>query len=126
MKKLKIKKPTRKSLIRKLDNKVSEIVRKRDTNCVICFSTKQITAGHLFSRRFYSTRWDLDNVFTQCWPCNYTHGRDQSKYFLWYINKFGLEKFKELEKKAHQVSHFKTADLVEFLEQMKGINNLTL
>lgn len=123
MKKLKTKKPSRKSLIMKLDILVSKIVRERNPYCVQCgLKGKQLGAGHVFSRKYYSTRWDLDNVFTQCWPCNYTHGRDQAKYFLWYINKFGLDKFRELDKKAHQVSHFKTSDLQALLDQLGGRN----
>lgn len=109
-------------LKKKLDTLVRELTLKEAQGCVLgidCAGVLQ--AGHVFSRAHYSTRWDLVNVFTQCWKCNYTHGRDQSKYFLWYIDRFGLPKFQELDKKAHSISNFKDFDLQEMLLKLDTI-----
>ena len=116
-----MKKPSRKSLIKKLDELVSKIVRKRNPYCVQCGSKKQSGAGHVFSRRFYSVRWDLDNVWTQCWSCNYRHKvSDPYLYWKWYQDKFGIEKFNKLAVKAHEISHFKESDLLILLNQLEN------
>lgn len=118
-----MKKPCRKTLIRKLDKLVSEIVLKRDSKCVICGSIKQLGAGHLFSRRFYNGRWDLDNVYLQCWGCNFRHTKDPYPYWSWFMDKFGLNKFSELAKKVRQVTHFKSSDLIEMYEELNTENS---
>jgi hypothetical protein len=71
-----MRKITRKGLIRKLDKLVAETVIKRDGKCVVCGSNQKLTCGHLFSRVAYSTRWDLDNCYTQCLSCNFKHEYD--------------------------------------------------
>mgnify|MGYP001614439918 CR=1 FL=1 len=118
-----MKKPTRKSLIRKLDILVSKIVRERDKSCVMCGSIKQLKAGHLFSRRYYNGRWNLDNVWTQCWPENFRHSNDSYPYWNWYITKFGFKKFQSLAQEVRQITHYKDFDLVELLEQIKSNEN---
>lgn len=70
------KKPSRKTLVRKLDALVKQIVIARDGKCIVCGTTQNLTPGHLFSRVAYSTRWDLDNVYAQCLNCNFRHESD--------------------------------------------------
>lgn len=70
------KKPSRKTLVRKLDKIVGDIVKLRDGKCIVCNTTKNLTSGHLFSRVAYSTRWDLDNCYAQCLSCNFRHESD--------------------------------------------------
>jgi hypothetical protein len=70
------KKPSRKTIVRKLDALVKEIVIARDGKCIVCGTTQNLTPGHLFSRVAYSTRWDLDNVYAQCLNCNFRHESD--------------------------------------------------
>ena len=68
------KKPSRKTLIRKLDKLFSEYMRKRDTDvngyglCCTCAKRihyKEGHCGHFMSRRHYATRWDPENVNLQ-------------------------------------------------------------
>ena len=118
-----MRKISRKGWIKKLDKLVSEIVIKRDKHCIICGSTKQLGAGHLFSRRFYNGRWDLDNVFAQCWACNFKHTKDPYPYWNWYIKKFGLRKFNKLAEKVRQITHFKDHQLQEMYEKLSNGNS---
>jgi 5-methylcytosine-specific restriction endonuclease McrA len=71
-----MRKISRKGLVKKLDHVVSQIVIARDKKCVICGSTEKLGCGHLFSRVAFSTRWDLDNCYASCWPCNFRHEYD--------------------------------------------------
>ena len=80
---------SRKGLVKKLDALVSQIVRIRDKKCVVCNSTDKLGCGHLFTRRYYSTRWDLQNCHAQCWKCNFSHEHDPYPFTNFYINKFG-------------------------------------
>ena len=114
------KKPTRKSIVKKLDKLVSEIVRARDKKCITCGSTERLTCGHLFSRVAYSTRWDLTNCWCQCWGCNYRHEFDPYPFQRWFAAKFGQKKLDELWAKFHQVKKFKTFELIELHDKLKG------
>lgn len=115
----KSKKTNRKRLVIKLDTLVSKIVRARDKVCVVCLSVDKPTAGHVFSRGTYATRWDMKNVFQQCWPCNYRHVRDQWPYFNWYITKYGQAEFDALRARFQNVKPVKTLELQSLFEQLK-------
>lgn len=106
----------RKRLVAKLDKAVSEYVRQRETECVICGSRERLTNGHLFSRVAYSTRWDTQadgNNHTQCWNCNYRHEFDPYPYFRWFISKFGQERFDQLHLRFVTPRKFKNHELEE-------------
>jgi len=118
------KKPNRKLLVRKLDKAVSEFVRERDKVCVQCGSDLQLGNGHIFTRTNYSTRWDISidgNCHCQCWKCNFFHSqRDNWKYYSWYIDKFGQEKFDILYQRHNQVAKITTYELEIKLEEIKN------
>ena len=117
----KTKKVSRKSLVRKLDAVVSKIVIKRDGGrCVVCGSRKQLGAGHIFSRSHYSTRWDLTNVFCQCWGCNYRHKvADPMVYYNWYWLKFSRKNFETLYARWKTIKKFSNNDLELLLVKLK-------
>lgn len=96
MKKPKIQKLSRKKLVKELDKWFSLYIRKRDKYCVLCGTTENLTCGHLFSRVAYSTRWDETNAFGQCAGCNMRHEHDPARFHIWFINKYGKDKFESL------------------------------
>src|SRR3990167_6308421 len=116
------KKPSRKNLIRRLDNLVRKIVLERTPHCVLAASncSPVLQAGHIFSRSHYATRWDLTNVWTQCSSHNLLHERDQWPFFSWFQSEFGPEKFEELRAKHYQLTHYKSSDLLALLDQLGG------
>ena len=101
----------RKKLVKKLDKIFSEYIRARDKRCVICGTTKNLQAGHLITRAVYATRWDENNVFAQCRSCNYTHEYRPEIFTSWYIEKFGVEKYVDLNIKAQKIVKYKNGDL---------------
>ena len=73
-----MRKPSRKSIVKKLDQVFSLYVRNKYAKngfceCITCgrkYPIKQIQCGHFMSRKNYSTRWELENVAPQCFGCN--------------------------------------------------------
>ena len=122
-----MKKPSRKRLVKSLDEVVSLIVRARDKRCVQCGSTTQPTNGHVLAGRFHALRWDIrlnGNCHQQCWPCNYKHTHHQNFYHDWFRNKFGEKKWKELQYEYYGNTHkFTDKELREMLEKLKGLIN---
>lgn len=110
-----MKKPSRKTLIRKLDAKVRELVLARTPYCVTCGSRENLQPGHFFSRTHYSIRWSLDNVWTQCRNCNLKHEQNSWPYTKWMIETFGQGKVDELNALHNTITHFKSSDLEEML-----------
>ncbi len=111
---------SRKGLIRKLDKLVSQIVITRDSRCVTCGSSFRLGCGHIFTRGAYSTRWDLENCWAQCWPCNYRHEFDPYPFINWFIKKYGQEKLDKLHTRYRTLRKWKDFELVELYEELKG------
>lgn len=113
------KKPSRKNLVKKLDTIFSKYIRLRDEYCVLCGTPEKANCGHLFSRRHYSTRWDEENCYQQCYPCNFKHNIQPYHYHRWFIEKFGKDKMDELHTKHLQSKKYTNVDLEELYEQIK-------
>lgn len=109
---------TRKGWVRKLDKLVGDIVKERDITCVTCGTSASPTAGHLFSRVAYATRWDLDNVFRQCVSCNLKQEYDPYPMMKYAINLLGEDKVEELHFKYRHVSKLKTFQLEELYNKL--------
>lgn len=106
-----------------MDKVVSEIVQMRDKRCVTCGSYDQPTAGHVFSRVAYSTRWDLTNTFRQCWPCNYRHEFDPYNFTEWYRKNYGSASYNRLHRKYETVHKFSTPDLKDLYAKLIKIRD---
>jgi hypothetical protein len=123
------KKPSRKTIITKLDNIFSQYIRLRYSKneiseCVTCGKQdhwKKLQAGHFISRKHYATRWDEDNVQVQCSGCNVFRYGEQylfSKYL-------GTELSEELLIKSRKIQKFTDFELLEMIEIYKDkVNNL--
>lgn len=112
--------PSRKSLIKKIDNLVFQIVCLMYPGCVECGTADQPTTGHVLSRRSYATRWSFANVFRQCWPCNYKAAMTAAgAYHLWYVKTYGIEAFEKLYQdwaKGHKYTRLELQNLVPEFE----------
>lgn len=74
-------------------------VKKRDKYfCVTCGSQNDLQAGH-----FWHNVLDFDemNINTQCKQCNHFKSGNLAVYSNFLIDKYGLEKFKDLEKRHY-------------------------
>lgn len=118
------KKPTRKTLITKLDKVFSEYIRRRYAKneiatCVTCGKKdhwKKLQAGHFMSRKHYATRWDEDNVEVQCSACNVFRYGEQY-LFAKYL---GTEKADMLLTKSRETVKFPDWEIQEMIELYKN------
>ena len=124
------KKPSRKTIVKKLDTIFSIYIRRRYSvneisTCVTCNKEdhwKNLQAGHFMSRKHYATRWDEDNVEVQCMGCNvYRYG--EQYLFAKYL---GEDKADELLFKSRQIHKFSDVELLELIEVYKDkVDNLS-
>lgn len=123
-----MKKPTRKSLVIKLDTVFSQYIRRKDAideiaTCVTCGKKdhwKKLQNGHFMSRRHYSTRWDENNVGVQCYSCNITN-QGMQYAFSKYLTKFDNNLPDNLLIKSKQIVKFADVDLVEMIDKYTSL-----
>jgi len=117
------KKPSRKTIVNKLDKVFSEYIRRRYAKnniaeCVTCGKKdhwKNLQAGHFMSRKHYATRWDEENVEVQCMACNvYRYGEQ----YL-FAKHLGQEKADELLAKSRTMVKLKDWELLEMIDIYK-------
>lgn len=117
------KKPSRKTIVNKLDKVFSEYIRRRYAKngiaeCVTCGKKdhwKNLQAGHFMSRKHYATRWDEENVEVQCMACNvYRYGEQ----YL-FAKHLGQEKADELLTKSRTMVKLKDWELQDMIEIYK-------
>jgi len=111
-------KPSRKTIVKKLDAIFSKYVRLKDADfkgnciCVTCgrsYYWKEIQAGHFISRKHYSTRWDERNVKPQCYSCNVMRYGEQYKYSKY----LGIELSEDLLNLSYKIVKFSNSELME-------------
>lgn len=118
-KKTKKKKPSRKTLIRKLDDILSKYVRLKEKG--ICYTCgfkndwKLMDAGHYIKRQHQATRFIETNIHCQCRACNRFKGGNMNKYAVHLEEDYGygiLQKFERLKNKGKDLT------IIEFQEKI--------
>ena len=112
-----MRKLSRKSIVKKLDQVFSLYVRNKYAKdgfceCITCgrkYPIKQIQCGHFMSRKNYSTRWELENVAPQCFGCNCMQ---QGKSYEWSL-KIGQKQSQKMYHLSKQTVKFSNEDLLE-------------
>lgn len=113
------------TLVKKLDKVFSQYIRLRDAfpngtfRCISCGRIKpfeQADAGHYHSRKHMSTRFDEENVSSECRACN----RFSADHLIGYrenlIRKIGTQRFQLLEVKAHQTKKWSCFELEQLIK----------
>jgi hypothetical protein len=125
------KKPSRKTIITKLDSIFSQYIRLRYSKneiatCVTCGKQdhwKKMQNGHFISRKHYATRFDEDNCQVQCSGCNVFRYGEQylfSKYL-------GADLSEELLMKSRKIQKFTDSELLDMIElYIQKVNNLLI
>ena len=119
-----MRKVTRSKLIKKLDRIFSEYIRKRDADkngfakCISCnkkLHWKEMDAGHFRSRKYMATRYDEQNVYSQCRYCNrYNQGSIYE-----YSRALGVELSEKLYIKSQETKKHSIFELEELIEYYK-------
>ncbi|QDP58901.1 MAG: putative protein ninG [Prokaryotic dsDNA virus sp.] len=116
-------KPSRKNLIKKLDNTFSQWIRLRYNKneiaeCVTCGKKdhwKKLQAGHFVGRKHYSTRWDQINVQVQCMGCNVFRYGEQYKFGLFINRTYGDGTTDELFKKSREIVKYMDEEIKDMI-----------
>jgi len=118
------KKPSRKSIVKKLDKVFSQYIRRRFAvneiaKCVTCGKQahwKELQAGHFMSRKHYSTRYDETNVQVQCSGCNVFRYGEQYKFGRYLEEAYGEGTAEDLQNKSRQITKFSDIRIKEMIE----------
>jgi hypothetical protein len=110
----------------------SDYIRTRDSlattetrekcKCITCgrvVDYKDIQAGHAIAGRHNSILFDKELVNGQCKFCNGYGGGRYAEYSLWFISKYGLEKWKEKVELSREVIQYRKSDYIRIYEEYK-------
>jgi hypothetical protein len=87
----------------------SRWIRTRDDyTCVLCGSKIRPQCGHLVKRGKNYVRFDEFNCNCQCANCNQYHNYYPERYTIWFIERYGFAKYKELVNEAMKLPTKKT------------------
>ena len=108
-------KPSRKTLINKLDKAWGLTVRERANNlCEIC-SRPGNNPHHIIGRRNHSLRWDLKNGICLCAGCHTFGTKSAHQNPLWFLDQLDKGVLEYLRKKQNEIKKWKTWELEELL-----------
>ena len=118
------KKPSRKTIVKKLDKVFSQFIRRRFAvneiaKCVTCGKQahwKELQAGHFMSRKHYSTRWNDINVQVQCSSCNVFKYGEQYKFGLYLEDAYGKGTAEIMQHNSRQIVKYSSVHLNELIE----------
>jgi hypothetical protein len=118
-------KTPRQRLVKKLDDKIRVLVKKRDKNrCVYC--NKYITGvsahiSHVKGRRLKSLRWDMNNVKLLCQRHHiYWWHREPMEAWQWFQEKYPIRADYILRNK-NKVVKYSVTDLEDKLEELNNV-----
>jgi len=114
--------PSRKTLKRKLDKICSGIVRTKG-KCEKCGRKNNLQSAHIFSRTYLNTRWDFTNQLCFCPDCHINFAHKQPLLFAEWVKKhLGIDKY-NLLKEAHNIIYKPTIADLEI--KLKVLQDLT-
>lgn len=122
-----MKKTTRKTLIKRLDQVFSQYIRLRYAKneiaeCYTCGKKdhyKKLQCGHFQSRKHYATRWDEDNCQVQCYSCNVMKYGEQYKFGLKLEKEKGYGFPEKLLNKTKNIVKFTDQEILEKIQYFK-------
>ena len=121
-----VRKPSRKSLVKKLDTLFSLFIRLRDRKkfsyCPFphrdgprliecCF--------HFITRAKYATRWSEDNCIGSCNSCNFEYEFNPHPYIAWFIRANSQAAYERLIQQSRGILKFSNSDLSDKIEYYK-------
>jgi hypothetical protein len=115
-------------LNKKLDNLWSQVVRSKG-ECELCGRKPPevvLHAHHIFSRRWYSTRWDIKNGVCLCTGDHlFKAHKDVQEFSDWVQDRYGVDYIDDLRRKAHETADFTKEQKKELINNLqKMLDNL--
>lgn len=127
LEKRKAKKPTKSQVVKRYKKKLDELQLKifrlihgDSPRCVCCGVTPGwfhpqnnsygIQLGHFKTSARLMTRWDRENIYPQCAPCNYKHEQDEWPFTKYLLETKGQEFIDDLTTRSLQIAKFTLSD----------------
>jgi len=106
-------------LNKQLDVLWSKAIHLRDKVCRMCGNPKG-QAHHIFTRKNYATRWDLENGILLCFNChkNIAHEKPLD-FFEWLQKQSGQDWIDDLRQKSKKIAKFTKEEKQEMID---GLN----
>lgn len=95
---------TRRTQRNKADRLFSVYIRHRDRVCQKCGQSEHLQCAHIFSRRYFGTRWDAENALALCVGCHKYFTHAPIEWEDWILARIGEEKYRELRARAQAVT----------------------
>ena len=112
---------TLKQLKKSLDILWSELVKRRDKQCIRCSKVERLNAAHIFSRSQKSVRWDLANGIALCSGCHIFWAHKNPVEFSEFVKKhLGVQKYEELRLKAKTLVKVDRAFLEKTMSELQS------
>jgi hypothetical protein len=115
---------SRRDLERILDALTRKIVLAQEFKCFTCDAFEGLDWGHLFTRTWRPTRWDVardGNNHAQCWPCNSLHEEEPHHYTDKFIETFGEPAYDALDARAHSHHKFTIIELHDMIAERAAL-----
>ena len=79
----------RKSIIQRMDKKAREVIRLRDEGvCQWCRRNKGTDVHHIRRRKYYTTRWELNNLILLCRACHSEVENNPISFGIWFVKRY--------------------------------------
>lgn len=111
-------KPSKKTLIKKLDDMFSKVVRGIGW-CEKCHSTENLQCAHINSRRFYHTRWNQLNAVCLCAGCHFWAHQHPRAFGKWVDEYLGEGTMDSIDKLSNLTDPISIEELQEIYEKLK-------
>ena len=106
-------------LNKQLDTLWSEAVHLRDKVCRVCGNTKG-QAHHIFTRKHFNTRWNLENGILLCFNCHKNTAHEKPlDFFDWLEKQSGQDWIDDLRTKAKKTVKFSKEEKKEMIDGLK-------
>lgn len=120
-------KRSRKSIVSSLDMLTRQLVIKRDkSQCQWCgkkVQGKDAQCSHVRSRKYYATRWDLNNVKLLCAACHFRWHDDPTAGGLWFASAYPERLALIDEARRRPVVTYRDSDLMDIEDTLKELLN---
>jgi hypothetical protein len=116
-------KPSKTTLIRKLDKVCSQIVRARGY-CERCHADdfSKLQAAHVYSRKFHNVRWDIEtNILCLCAKCHFEFHAKPLVFAEWLQGYLGDYKYTLLNQRARAIKQYKLYELEDLLASLTTV-----
>ena len=103
------------------DSLFRDIIRGRDKSiCQNCKSSYNPQVAHIISRRYHTTRWDINNALILCSKCHARWTYHPLEWEQWIIKRIGQSEYEALKREALSYEKINYKELITQLQTILG------